>query len=888
MRTLREQFNPRTIALIGASEREGTVGRDVLENLLHSKDRKIFPINPNKQTVMDVPCYPNIGSAPGPVDMAVIATPADTVPQLVEECGRACVDVAIILSAGFREAGEEGKRLEADISEIGNTYGMRIVGPNCVGVIMPHIGLNTTFLKTNPPPGNIAFISQSGALGSAILDWAVSMGIGFSLFASLGSMIDVDFGDMIDLLGQDDNTRSIMIYMEGIGNARKFMSAARGFARTKPIIIVKPGRFGESAKAALSHTGSMAGDDAVYEAAFKRVGVVRVKEIADLFNAAKVLDSRKLPNGPRLAVITNAGGPGVMTTDALVELGGELSTFSDARIEELNTFLPPHWSKGNPVDVLGDADIDRYTKAIEACVKDEGVDGVLVIFTPQGAAHPARLAEAVSSIAKRAWKPIVTSWMGGERVREAREVFIRNDVPAYETPEEAAKTYAHMWRYKKNLDLLYETPAEVPVDQAPPKNNLKALIRRAAREGRTVLTEEESKSFLETYGIPVTTAHVAYDLQTALTRAQRIGFPVVLKVRSPDIIHKSDVGGVITGIGSAEAFEEAYGNLMHRVTTNAPRAAIEGVTVQKMLQGIDYETILGTKKDRDFGSVILFGMGGISTEILRDFSVGLPPLNQTLARRLMEETKVYEMLQGYRQRPPADLRRLEGIIVSFSNLIVDFPEIAELDINPLAIANGQPCALDARVVIDIGALDDTSRLPHLVISPYPTKYVMPWTLPDGTTVLLRPIRPEDEPLEHELLSGLSEETMRTRFFSPIKEITHEMLVRFCNIDYEREMAIVAEIREGQKRKIVGIGRLIAEPPFDAAEFAVLVHDDYQGKGLGYKLVDVLIGIAHDKDLEKMYGTVLSENEKMLAVCRKLGFQAKRLPDGISEVVLELR
>ncbi len=572
MRALRERFNPRTIALIGASEGEGTVGRDVLENLLQSKDRRIFPIDPGKESVLGVRCYPNVASAPEPIDMAVIATPADSVPQLVEECGQAQVDVAIIVSAGFRETGEQGKRLESEIDEIRNRYGMRIVGPNCVGLIMPHIGLNTTFMKTTPAPGNIAFIAQGAALGSAILDWAVSMDIGFSLFASLGSMIDVDFGDMIDVLGHDDHTRSIMIYMEGIGNARKFMSAARGFARNKPIIILKPGRSGESARAALSHTGALVGDDGVYEAAFKRVGVVRVKEIVDLFNAAKVLDSRKLPNGPRLAVITNAGGPGVMTTDALLELGGELSKLSDAQLRELDAFLPPHWSKGNPVVLLGDADIDRYTKAIQVCVRDEGVDGILVIYTPQGAAHPGRLAESISSIAKRSWKPIVTSWMGGERVREGREIFIRNNVPAYETPEEAAKTYVHMWRYRRNLDLLYETPAEVPIDQAPPANNLKALIRRVAREGRSVLTEEESKGFLKTYGIPVTTPHLAHDLRSALTRARSIGFPVVLKIQSPDITHKSDVGGVITGITSAEALEEAYGGLMQRVTTHAPHA----------------------------------------------------------------------------------------------------------------------------------------------------------------------------------------------------------------------------------------------------------------------------------------------------------------------------
>lgn len=885
---IRAMFDPKTVALIGASDEQGAVGRAILENLLPSEKRKIFPVNPNKKTVLGLESYPDIASIPEHIDLAVIATPAKTVPDLVEECGKAEVEGITIISAGFKEIGDEGKKLEDKIIEMRKRYGMRIIGPNCIGVIRPNIGLNASFLKARPIGGNIAFISQSGALGSAIFDWAINAHIGFSMFASLGSMIDVDFGDLIDFLGYDYYTRSIILYMEGVGNAKKFMSAARGFARNKPIIIVKPGRFTESAKAARSHTGTMAGDDQVYEAAFKRVGVIRVKEFADLFNSAEVLDSKNLPKGRRLAIITNAGGFGVMATDALIDLGGELAKISDKSIAELDRSLPSFWSKGNPIDILGDADEKRYANAIKACIDDPEVDGILAIYSPQAVAKSDKVAETVVEIAKGSWKPVVTAWVGGENVQKGREVFYGNNIPIYETPEDAVKTYLNMYKYYRNLELLYETPAELPLKEAPPKNHLKAFIKRVVKEGRALLSEEESKDFLNNYGIPITTPYTVHSVDGAISAANRIRYPVVLKIVSPDISHKSDVGGVIIGITSDEKLKEEYSRLMANVKEKVPGANIMGVTIQKMIEGIDYEVILGAKKDKDFGSVILFGMGGVGTEIFKDVSIGIPPLNQTLARRLMEETKVFKMLQGYRGKPPADMKQLERIIVNFSNLIVDFPEIAEMDINPIAISDGKAYALDARTIIDKESIDHTAQYPHLVITPYPTRYTMQWKLTDGTEVTLRPIKPEDEPLELEMLSSLSEETLRARFFSIIKDITHEMLIRFCNIDYDREMAIVAELREGDKRKIIGIGRLIVEPDFRSGEYAVLVHDDYPGKGLGYKLVDVIIGIAQDKGLEEIHGTVLTENQKMLRVARKLGFTIKMQSDGISKVTLTLK
>jgi len=889
MSRIQVMFDPKTIALIGATEKEGAVGRTVLENLLRSKERKIFPINPNKSRVLDIESFLAIANVPEHVDLAVVATPARSVPGVVEECGRAGVEGIVIISAGFKEIGEEGTKLESEINGLRKKYGMRIMGPNCVGFVRPSLDLNATFLRGKPPSGNIAFISQSGALGSAIVDWAVSAGIGFSMFASLGSMIDIDFGDMIDFLGDDPATRSILIYMEGVGNARKFMSAARAFAHSKPIIILKPGRFAESARAAHSHTGAMAGDDAVYEAAFRRAGIVRVGEIAELFDAAEVLDSKRLPAGPRLAMVTSAGGPGVMATDALIRLGGELAELSDESMKELNTFLPAYWSKANPVDLLGDATIDRFKKALTICLGDPMVNGVLVIYIPMDAAPSTQLAQAVADIAKNVWKPVIATWMGGEDVKEGRNIFVQNSIPNYDTPEEAVRTYVNMCRYKRHLDQLYETPEEYPAHKAPSKNHLKEILKMAHKEERTLLNEEESKDFLMTYRIPVTMVQVAQNPEAAIRIAEKMGYPVVIKVVSLGISHKSDVGGVIMGIDSSAALKEAYEKLVERVKKCAPEAAIEGVAVEKMIIDVDYELILGAKKDKDFGSVILFGMGGTTAEFIKDFSIGLPPLNQTLAKMLMQDTRVYKMLQGFRGRPAADFEELEEILVNFSNLIVDFPEIAEIDINPLAISNGKATALDARIIIDKN-YDPTGRspYPHLIITPYPTKYTTRWQLSDGTEVVLRAIRPEDEPAEHEMLSSLSEETLRTRFFSVFRNISHEWLILFCNIDYDRHMAIVAEMEENGKKSMIGVARLIMNQDMTSGEVAILVHDKFQGKHLGSKFVEMLISIARERGLEEVRADVLTENDRMLKVFKQLGFSTHWVPGGTSEAILKLK
>lgn len=873
-------FNPKTVAFIGATEREGSIGQQIMKNLLLGKDKRvIYPINPNREFVMGLKCLPSVIDVPEHVDLAVIATPAKTIPKIIDECGQKGVDGAVIISAGFREAGVEGAELEKEVKKIREKYDIRILGPNCLGFIRPPIGLNAAFSRCTPEPGEVAFISQSAALGSAMLDWAVSAKIGFSMFASLGLMIDIDFGDLINYLGEDPYTRSILIYMESVGSAKKFVSAARSFARTKPIIILKSGKHAASAKAIQSHTGALAGSFEVYDAAFKRLGLLRVDEIEDLFNCASVLSSRNLPKGAKLAIITNAGGPGVMASDVVIDYGGELAELSKESMDALEKILPPYWSRGNPIDIMEEANAERYEKVLNICLSDANVDGILVIYTPQGAAQSTELAKKIIEIAKRKVKPILTVWMGGSEAEEARKLFYINEVPTYSTPERAVKTYMYMYKYKRNLELLYETPEELPTDLSPPKNHLKLIIKKAVKEERFVLTEDEADKFLDAYRIPKVEAYLAKSEEEAVQAALKIGYPIALKVISPKIIHKSDVNGVVLNIDSEDKLRSEYRKLTEKIQKEL-NIKLDGVYIQKMMEKIDYELILGAKKDKDFGSIIIFGQGGKDAEFIKDFSIALPPLNQTLARRMMEETKIYKALvNGLRGKPPINIRSLERIIVQFSNLIADFPEIAEIEINPLAASRNDIYALDSRIILD-NTIEDLNPYSHLVILPYPTKYVTQWRLKDGTEVTLRPVRPEDEYLELEFIKGLSRETCRFRFFRLIKELSHLDLVRFCNIDYDREMAIIAELRENDKRKEIGAARLILEPSGKRGEFAVVVADEYQRKGLGTKLVDMIIGIAEEKNLESIYGIIMPENEAMIQLCRKMGFTIFREKDEV--------
>ncbi len=889
MGDIRKLLDPKSIALIGASDVPGSLGRVILKNLLLAKGRQVFPVNLRKKRLLGIDAYTDVAKVPGQIDLAVILTPAPTVVSIVEECGKAGVEGAVVISSGFREIGEEGERREEELRGVLKRYPIRLIGPNCLGFIRPHLGLNVTALPANPPAGQIAFITQSGAFGRALIEWGIDKHLGLSMFASLGSMIDVELGDMIDFLGSDPHTRSIMVYMEeGVGDAKKFMSAARGFARNKPVVVLKPARRSNSGAQSKSHTGYLATSDKVYDAVLRRAGAVRVKTVADLFNTAGVLYSKHLPKGPRLLILTNAMGIGVMAANTLDEFGGKAAALGAGSIDRLKRLLPPFRVEGTPVDLLREADVRRYSEAIEICLEDEGVDGILVIFTPQGAARAHELAEALVRIAAKVEKPIIATFMGGRESQEGRDILSRNNIPNYYTPEAAVRTYLYMYSYERNLEILTETPADVRVDLGPPKNTLKALVRKVLAEGRTVLTEEESKRFLRDYRIPTVKTHMARNVEEAVSIGKTEGYPVVLKIVSPDVVYKTDAGGVVLSVSSETKLRDAYAKMMESVSAYCPGCVVKGVTVQKMVEKIDYEVILGAKTDPDFGSVILFGMGGTAVQIFQDFSIGLPPLNQALALKLMEETKVFRLLQGYRGRPAADIGLLERVILSFSNLVADFPEIAEMDINPLALlSDGTALALDARIVLDPDYSTEAPSHPHLIISPYPTRYITHWTMPDGTDVTLRPVRPEDEPAHHEMLTSLSENTLKERFFQVIRQITHDMHARMCNIDYDREMAIVAEVPEGDKKRIIGIGRLIIEYDFKTAEFAVLVHDDYQGRGLGYKLVDTIIGIGQEKGVKEIYGYVLSENVRMIRMCTLLGFTSEPSEEGVTKVSLRL-
>jgi acetyltransferase len=876
---LRAMFAPNSVALIGASEKPGSVGRALLENLQSFRGR-VFPINPSQATVIGQKAFPKIEDAPQEVDLAVIATPAATVPGIVAECAAANVKGAVIISAGFKECGPAGAELEKQILE--RRGKMRIIGPNCVGVMLPHIGLNATFAKPLALPGNIGFISQSGALCTAILDWSRSTQLGFSAFISIGSMADVNWGDLIDYLGDDPHTRSILLYMESVGDARSFLSAAREVALTKPIIAIKVGRSGAAAKAAASHTGALTGSDDVLDAVFRRVGVLRVDTIEELFGLAELLGKQPRPAGPRLAIVTNGGGPGVLATDTLIECGGKLAEFSAKTLDELNKLLPPHWSRGNPVDILGDASPETYARAVKIVSRDENNDGLLVILSPQAVTEPNETAERLRAFAKLKAKPILASWIGGIGVRPGMEILDCAGIPTFEYPDAAARAFCAMWRYSHNLDALYETPAltaTAEIDRA----HAEQLINRARESRRTLLTETESKQLLAAYGIPTVETKIAKNADEAVEIAKTIGGPVVLKIYSETITHKSDVGGVKLNLHGAAAVRRAYHEIAGAVAGVVdPGAAINdrgynkflGVTVQPMIAQDGYELILGSSIDPQFGPVLLFGTGGYFVEVFKDRALGLPPLNRTLARRLMERTQIYRALKkGFRGREPIDLPALEDLLVRFSQVVIEQRWIKEIDINPLLISPKQMLALDARVVLH----DPQTReadLPKSTIRPYPTDYVTTRKI-GGVEVTIRPIRPEDEPFMVKFHKTLSDRSVHLRYFGLVsleRRIMHERLRRVCFIDYDREIALVADLknRDGT-HQILGVGRLIKEHGTNEAEFAVLISDPWQGKGFGSELLKLLVQVGRKERLRRIVGRIAPENTVMKRVSEEVGF-----------------
>jgi acetyltransferase len=889
---------PKSIAVIGASETPGSVGRALMKNLQPFGGR-VFPINPNRSAILGQNTFPTIGAVPEDIDLAVIATPAATVPQIVSDCAAAGVKGAVVISAGFKECGPAGAELEKQILE--RRGKMRIIGPNCVGVMLPHIGLNATFAKPLALQGNIGFISQSGALCTAILDWSRSIQLGFSAFISIGSMADVDWGDLIYYLGDDPHTRSILLYMESVGDAHSFLSAAREVALTKPIIVIKVGRTGAAAKAAASHTGALTGSDDVLDAAFRRVGVLRVDTIEELFGLAELLGKQPRPAGGRLAIVTNGGGPGVLATDALIECGGKLAELSGKTFDDLNNLLPPHWSRGNPVDILGDASPETYAKAVEVVAGDKNNDGLLVILAPQAVTEPSETAERLHSFAKLKGKPVLASWIGGVCVRPGVEILDRAGIPTFEYPDAAARAFCAMWRYSHNLDALYETPALTATAEID-KSRAEQIMNSARKSRRTLLTEIESKQLLAAYGIPVVETKIATTEQEAAEIANEIEGPVVLKVFSETITHKTDVGGVKLNLRSAAAVRRAYREIERSVAgvglsavalakMNDPGAAVTarsynrarraplqkaflGVTVQPMIALDGYELILGSSIDPQFGPVLLFGTGGYFVEVFKDRALGLPPLNRTLARRLMERTQIYSALKkGFRGRGAIDLAALEELLVRFSQLVIEQRWIKEIDINPLLVSSKQIVALDARVVLHDSQTRE-ANLPRSTIRPYPIEYITTRKIA-GLEVTIRPIRPEDEPLMVEFHKTLSDRSVYLRYFGIVsleERIMHERLRRVCFIDYDREIALVADLknRDGT-HQIVGVGRLIKEHEANDAEFAVLISDPWQGKGLGSELLRLLVQIGRKERLQRIVGHISAENTTMKRVSEEVGF-----------------
>ena len=871
IRGLDRIFHPKGIALIGAGERPGTIGRTLMDNLLAGDLRgAVFAVNPAHDRVMGIPAYASVRDIDRPVDLAVIATPIRTVPGIVRECAQAGVGGVVIISAGGKEIGEEGRRIESEIALQCGKSGLRIIGPNCMGIICSRPRMNASFAAATPLPGRLAFVSQSGAICAAILDLSFDQGVGFHSFVSIGSMLDVDFGDLIDYLGNDPEAAGIVLYIEHLTNVRKFMSAARAVSRVKPIVVLKSGRSRAGARAAGSHTGAMAGEDAVYDTAFKRAGILRVDTIAELFDCAELVAKQPLPAGSGLAVITNGGGPGVMAADALASRGLEPVALEPDTLARLDGILPPFWSRGNPVDLLGDATAERWRAALEVCLSAREIHALVIIFVPQGLSNGMEIAAALAAfLEKKPHPPVFAVWMGGGGQGPARRLLNEAGIPTYETPERAVDAFCHIHAYARNLEMLQEVPPRLETALELDRPGADLLIQRSLGGDTPPLTEPDAKGLLAAYGIPVNPTEPAASAEEAVRAARRIGFPVAMKILSPDILHKTDARGIQLNLRSEDAVKAAFERITENARAYKPDAKILGVTVQTMLRRPDYELIIGCRHDRDFGPVILFGMGGIMTEILQDHALALPPLNRLLARRLMEETRVSRLLEGYRGRPPANRGLLEEILIRVSHLVTDFPEIVELDINPLILIGEQAFGVDARVLVRPAAASSPA---HLVISPYPNEHERSLTTSGGIPIFVRPIKPEDADLLEALFGSLSRESVYYRFFSPLKQISPKMMARFTQIDYDRDIALVALDRREPCERMLGVARLMGDPDGRTAELAVTVGDPWQGKGIGAALMTALLDIARGRGMERLWGMVLPENTQMLALARKAGFR----------------
>lgn len=862
-------FNPKSIAVIGASNKKGSFGFILVDNLIQGGFAgPVFPVNPNYEQVQGLKAYSSIKEIVPPPDLAIIATPIATAPEIVRQCVRAGTKGVIIISTGGKELGEAGGLIEEQIQGAAEGSGLRIIGPNCLGIVRPSKQLNASFATGMPAKGNLAVIAQSGSICTAILDRAIQENTGFSHFVSIGSMLDVDFGEMIDYLGNDGSVKSILLYMENLTNTRKFMSAARSVSRIKPIIVLKAGRSSAGSRAATTHTGAMAGEDAVYDAAFKRAGIVRVPSLARLFDCAELMAKQPRPSGSRLAIITNGGGPGIMAADTLAEYGLEPAQIPEETVWQLNEILPSHWSQGNPIDILGDATIERFTQTLEICLASKDFDGVLVIMVPQALTRPEDVATALAKLVKRKRFPVFACWMGGKQMNKALTILNQANIPTYETPERAVRAFLYMVEYGKNLELLSQVPPKLSTDLFFDRDFVFRSIHESFEQEIEVLSEIQSKKILAAYGIPVNETVLVTSADEAVARAAEMELPLAMKLLSPDISHKSEAGGVQLDLRNEADLRQAFERIIAGARAFDPKARITGVSLQPYIAHPEFELLIGSKVDENFGPVLLFGAGGVFAEVLNDRALGLPPLNRLLARRMMEETRILQLLKGYRNHPPADLEKLEELLIRLSQLVIDFPEIVELDMNPVVIKNGQPCAVDAR--IKLARSEGPTNL-HLVISPYP-QHLERHDLTDmNMPLFIRPIKPEDAPLFVELFNTLTPTSIYYRFFSVVKSLSPEVLARFTQIDYDREISFVGlDDREGEE-KMLGVANIAGDPDGKKGEFSVLIGELFQGKGIGAKLLLQCLEIAQERGMETVWGTVLAENSYMLALGKKLGF-----------------
>jgi len=883
---LNRLFAPRAIAVVGAGEKPESVGGCVLRNLQRDGfTGPLYPVNPHHETVYGLPCHARVGEVDAPIDLAIIATPADTVAQIVRECGAHGIGVAIVMSAGFGEAGPEGRQRESVLQGCARSFGVRVLGPNCLGMLRPSRHLNASFSRNSAVPGRLALVSQSGALCTAILDWAEPRRIGFSAVVSLGDAADVDFGDVIDFLALDRETSSILLYIEGIHHPRRFLSALRSAARVKPVIVVKAGRHEAGSRAAMSHTGALVGGDDAFDAAMQRAGVVRVDSIDRLFSAAQILAEHPGDAGNRLGIVTNAGGPGVLAADRAADLDVSLPALEPETLARLEPQLPPGWSRSNPVDILGDAPPARYAEAVSACLESRSLDGVLAILTPQAMSEPTQAADVIIDARGRTRKPLLACWMGGARVAEARQRFFASRLPHFGSPEAAVEAFSYLVQRRRNRELLLQVPGPRARREEPDVDAARDLIEAALAEGRGTLSESESKAVLAAFGIPTHPPRGAATEAEALEHATALGFPLAMKVDSPDIPHKSDVDGVRLGLANRHDVRDAWRQITASARAHRPDARLRGVTLEPMHTAPhSRELMVGIVRDAVFGPVISFGSGGTAVEIVHDRAVALPPLNGFIADRLVAGTRVARMLDDWRNLPAIDHAALRHVLIAVSELVCELPEVIELDINPLVASPAGVSAVDARIVVE-RAPASTVPYGHMAIHPYPAHRHDRFTARDGTEITIRPIRPEDAGIEQAFVRELSDSSRYARFMASLHELSREMLVRFTQIDYDREMALVAVTERDGHEVQLGVARYTITPDGESCEFAIAVADEWQGTGLGSRLMRGLMDAARDRGLHVMEGETLSNNEPMRTLAEYLGFSIRTSPEDPGVVLM---